>query len=338
MQYKNFRERQLIDQAIEGLHQQFPLEIDWREFIYNEEKNINGYLTISGNLLAVAIKHEFRPSQIAGIIAEKKKYTNYLLISEYFSEPIRQKLRHESVNYLDSMGNAFIFVPPTLAIAVDGQKKHINPDLTKDKAFTKAGLNVVFEYLKNKNLLHQNYRTIGEKTGVSLDTITKTNQSLKQQGFIRQLTNKTGCLQDLNRLFYKWSDAYENRLKPKLFYERFSFLSLEAERDWQQLPLSDNACWGGECAAAIQTKNLRPSKFTLYTIENRADLMKKYRIKPNAQGNIFVYLPFTNFKNLVIEKNITHSILTYSDLLNSGDARNYEIAQQIYESDVKILF
>lgn len=338
MQYKYFRERQLIDKAIEALHQQFPIEIDWKGFIHNQEKNISGYLTVSGNLFAVAIKHEFRPSQVANIIADKKKHNNYLLIAAYFSEPVRQTLKNENINYLDATGNAFIFVPTALAIAIDGQKKVINPDLSKDKAFTKTGLNVVFEYLKDKNLLYQNYRTIAAKAAVSLDTITKTNQSLKQQGFIRQLTAQTICLQDIERLFYKWSDAYENRLKPKFFYERFSFLSPEAERDWQQLPLSSSACWGGECAAAILTSNLRPAKFTLYTTDNRVDLMKKYRMKPNLQGNIFVYLPFTDLKNIATEKNITHSILTYSDLLNSGDARNYEIAQQIYESDVKILF
>lgn len=338
MQYKNFRDRQIIDKAIEVLYQQFPIDIDWKEFTHNDKKNINGYLILSGKPLTVVIKQEFRPSQVASIVVDRKKYDNYLLIAEYFSEPLRQRLRTENINYLDTTGNAFIFVPPALAIAIEGQKKIIRPDLSKDKAFTKTGLSVVFEYLKDENLLYQNYRIIAEKVGVSLDTITKTNQSLKQQGFIRQLTPKTICLHDKKRLFHKWSDAYENRLKPKLFAETFSFVSLEAERNWQQLPLSNTACWGGECAAAIQTKNLRPIKFTLYTTDSKAELMRKYRIKPNLQGNIAVYLPFTDFKNIATEKNITHAILTYSDLLNSGDARNYEIAQQIYESDVKVFF
>jgi hypothetical protein len=65
--------------------------------------------------------------------------------------------------------------------------------------------------------------------------------------------------------------------------------------------------------------------------------MRNYRFKPNPNGNIYVYLPFTNIENMS-EKNATHPLLTYADLLNSGDARNYEVAQKLYEKQDKFLF
>ena len=116
------------------------------------------------------------------------------------------------INYLDTAGNAFIFYPP-IAIAVDGKKREINKETLKDKAFTKTGMRLVFKYLRNETLLDLPYRTIAEAANVSLDTITKTNESLKQQGFIRQLTKQKIALTDKKKLFEKWANVYETRKK-----------------------------------------------------------------------------------------------------------------------------
>ena len=87
----------------------------------------------------------------------------------------------------------------------------------------------------------------------------------------------------------------------------------------------------------IQTQFLRPAIFTLYSTESKAELMRNYRLKPDTKGNIHVYLPFTSIENMS-ENTATHPLLTYADLLNSGEPRNFEVAQKIYENHVKILF
>ena len=287
-----FIERQIVDKAVEALKHHFPMSIEWEAISNTQDKGIDGFLTVQNKRIASEVKSEIRLHQLGKILQQKSNYGDFILITHILPESIKEKLKQEGINYLDTAGNAHIFFPPHIAIAIEGKKRVVNKALMKDKAFTKTGIRVVFKYLRNDNLLQLPYRTIAELADVSLDTITKTNESLKQQGFIRQLTAKQIALTDKKRLFEKWADVYETKIKPPLYYEKFSFLNPESERNWEELPLTDKSCWGGEAAAYFQTQFIRPAIFTLYSTESKADLMRQYRFKPDPKGNIHVYLPF----------------------------------------------
>ncbi len=337
MQQTIFIEQQIVDKAIAAFTRQFPMTIEWEKSI---ENGVDGFLTFQNARLPAEVKGDFRKQDLLKVFQQKVEYGNLIVIADFLPDALKTILKGQNINYLDTAGNAFIFFPPYLAIAVEGKKKAANNAILKDSAFTKTGLRVVFEYLKNDQLLQLPYRNIAAVAKVSLDTISQTNESLKQQGFIRQITNQQIALTDKKRLFEKWSDGYDNRIKPTLFYEKFSFLSVEAERKWKDLTLTAQSCWGGEAAASVQTDFIRPAVFTLYTTESKADLMRHYRFKPDHKGNIHVYFPFVAIDLMQngVNKNFTHPILTYSDLLNSGDARNIEVAQKINESDVQFFF
>ena len=338
MQAAILKERQIVDKAIDALTTHFPMLVEWETaHLVDNKQPIDGFLLLQNKRIAAEVKGDFRMHQLVQLLAQKAKHEAFILIVNVLSENSKAKLKELGINYLDTAGNAFIFYPP-IAIAIDGKKKAVNRENLKDKAFTKAGMRLVFAYLKNETLIHQPYRDIAKIVGVSIDTITKTNESLKQQGFIRQLTDKKIALTDTKKLFEKWADVYETRIKPKLFYEKFSFLNTEAERNWKTIPLSKNACWGGEAAADLQTNFIRPAIFTLYSTESKVELMKQYRLKPDTKGNIQVYLPFTTNLEFMREEQATHPILTYADLLNTGEPRNLEVAQKLYENHVKIFF
>jgi hypothetical protein len=337
MQNSIFIERQIVDKAMGALTTHFPMPLAWETAHFKQDIGIDGFLILQNKRISAQVAGDFRMHQLGKILQQKLNFDNFILIADKLPDNIKEKLRQEGVSYLDTAGNAFIFYPPNISIAIDGKKRAINKETSKDKAFTKTGMRVVFKYLCDESLLELPYRAIADAVGVSLDTVAKTNDSLKQQGFIRQLTDKKMALTDKERLFKKWADVYETRIKPALFYEKFSFLNIEAENNWKDIPLSINACWGGEPAADLQTNFLRPAIFTLYTTESKGELMRNYRLKPNPNGNIHVYLPFTNIE-LMSDKRSTYPLLTYADLLNSGDARNYEVAQKIYETYVKFLF
>ena len=356
MQNSILIERQIVDKAIDALKTHFPMPIAWEATNEPRDIGIDGFLTLQSKRIPAEVKGDFRMHQLGRVLKQKSDYGDLILIANILSDTIKEKLKEVGISYLDTAGNAFIFYPPNIAIAIEGKKRIVNQEILKDKAFTKTGMSVVFQYLKDDTLLQQPYRSIAESIGVSLDSITKTNESLKQQGFIRQLTKQQIALTDKKRHFEKWADVYETRIKPPLLYEKFSFLNQEAERNWKDLPLSDNSCWGGEAAASFQTDFIRPAIFTLYSTESKADLMRNYRLKPDPNGNILVYLPFIDIKlmwnggpiifntpvgfvnNSKHDRLFTHPILTYADLLNSGDARNFEVAQKLYESHVKLFF
>lgn len=342
MQNSVLMERQIVDKAIDALLTYFPIDVKWEAA--SKDKKIDGFLIIHNKRLPAEVKGDFRLHQLGEMLLQKSVYGELLIIANILTDNVKAELKKNGISYLDTAGNAYIVYPPDIAVAVDGKKRVVLKENVKDRAFSKTGMRVVFEYLKDGSLLQLPYRQISQQVGVSLDTITKTNESLRQQGFIRQVTKSKMILTDKKRLFEKWADVYETRIKPSLFYRKFSFINPEAARNWKNLLLGDTSCWGGEAAANLLTDFIRPAIFTLYSAESMAELMRKYRLKPDPEGNVLVYLPFTPIqllKNVTPDhsteqdRQCTHPVLTYADLLNSGDARNFEVAQKLYESHVR---
>jgi len=67
-------------------------------------------------------------------------------------------------------------------------------------------------------------------------------------------------------------------------------------------------------------------------MEPQKDLIRNYRIVPDANGNIEVLTKFwrTEWNNLTVPVE-----LVYADLVNTDDKRNLETAQIIYERQIK---
>ncbi|MBS1633282.1 MAG: hypothetical protein JST10_11995, partial [Bacteroidetes bacterium] len=68
---------------------------------------------------------------------------------------------------------------------------------------------------------------------------------------------------------------------------------------------------------------------TLYTIENRNELIKNYRLIPYEKGNIKVYKKFWHLDDGPAQT--VPPLLIYADLMNTNDRRCIETAQKIYD-------
>ncbi len=324
-QIQLLKERQTIEDAIENLENSIGVPIDWTQNNAHDS-GIDGFLTLHNHTFAIEHKPTFNLSMLPTIMGLKNKFPNLILITNSLPDKLKKVLKENKIQYLDTIGNAYIHVG-SIFILSESKNAKPKPQSDKDKAFTKKGISVVFHLLSDESLINQTYRQICQVTDVSLDTLTKVLQSLRQQGFVQSINDKTIRLIDKKRLFEKWADAYENRLKPHLFVGNFRFQNIDLEKDWQNILLSPNSIWGGEPAASVLTNYfLRPSIFTLYSTETKNDLIKKYRFLPDPNGNIKVYIPFVNIQT----QNIFLPLWVYTDLLNSGSARNLEIAQKIY--------
>jgi hypothetical protein len=326
-----------IETAVESLKTAGNLDI---ELNLNPDKDIDGFLTLFNQTFPIEAKKEFRLNQIAELKQLQKAHPNLILIAEILSDNTKTALKANNINYLDTVGNTYI-QQQTGLIWLNSKKRIPKPELNKDKAFTKKGIVLVFHFLNDEHLLNRTYRQISEVTNTSLDTITKVLESLKQQGFLFQKNDKTLVLLDKKRLFEKWADAYDSRLKPHLFVGNFRFSNQEAENNWQKTPFNPTTIWGGEPASDILTNYLQPEIYTLYSSETKAELIKNYRILPDPKGNIHLYMPFTIFENGITSKefpNAATPLLVYADMLNSNSGRNHEVAQLIYEKYVKQLF
>jgi hypothetical protein len=154
---------------------------------------------------------------------------------------------------------------------------------------------------------------------------------LKEQKFLIQKNRKAFMLVNRKQLLDKWLIGFEERLKPTLHIGNFRLLRNEDYNQWKNIPLQKHqAFWGGEPAGALITGYLLPEIFTIYTEETRNDLIKNYRLVPDTNGNIRVYKKFWKGKE-TFNETVVHPLLAYTDLMNTGDRRNTETAQKIYD-------
>jgi hypothetical protein len=114
------------------------------------------------------------------------------------------------------------------------------------------------------------------------------------------------------------------------------FLAENAEW-WKGIKINEfGAQWGGEMAAAKYTGYLQPEIATIYTpgVTRLAELFKAARLRKldewtTAQGmQVHIYTTF--WKVGSEELDLVDPVLTYTDLIATGDPRNREVALEIY--------
>jgi hypothetical protein len=203
-------------------------------------------------------------------------------------------------------------------------------DKTTNRAFTKTGLKVVYQFLINEDWINYTYRQIAEETNTGIGNVNNIFTGLKQEGYLLQLNKEQYKLENKKKLLEKWIMEYEKRLKPTLTIGTFRFLKEDDFYNWKKLQLQNGKTWwGGEPAGDLFTNYLRPEELTIYTIETRGDLMKNYRLVPDINGNVKVFKKF--WENEGVNDNVVHPLLAYTDLINKGDRRCTETAQKIYD-------
>jgi hypothetical protein len=92
--------------------------------------------------------------------------------------------------------------------------------------------------------------------------------------------------------------------------------------------------WGGETAAALLTDYLKPQKATIYLRGNIVSLVQDARLaKANRieEANVEVLTPFWKIDE---PGNTVCPLIVYADLIATGNPRNLETADIIYEQFV----
>ncbi|OFX43869.1 MAG: hypothetical protein A2046_10445 [Bacteroidetes bacterium GWA2_30_7] len=327
----------IIETAIERFLYHTKIKIKWNQPKGNKpEKDviITIFFPNKEELFIPIIKKEFTNIHFYNLEKNYKEQNPHIIvIAEHINPIIREKLRNLNICYLDIAGNTFIKTQEHI-IFLDGFKNANKITINRNRAFTKAGLKVLYNLLINPEIINTPYRNIAKEADVALDTINKTYTALKELGFIINLTPKTYLLANKKKLFEQWITNYENKLKPTLYIGTFRYPKNEDIKNWKDFNfIDDNTCWGGEPAAGIITKYLYPEIFTIYTTLTKPELIKKYKLLPDPNGNVIIYKKFwnTNTEN----PNVAPLELIYADLVNTGEGRNIETANIIYDEYLK---
>jgi hypothetical protein len=277
------------------------------------------------------IKSHLTNNILGYLIAELKKSRSRpgILVTRYVTPQQAEKLRLANAQFIDTAGNAFINDPP-LYLLITGNRR-VEPGLKVKKArfFTATGIRVLFVLLCKPILLSAPYRDIASAAGVSLGAVSQVMEDLKKAGYLFNQAGHERKLIKHQELIRRWGEAYAERLRPNLLISRF-----RADRHdwWKLIQLEEmNAYWSGEVAAAKLTGYLRPQSISIYASNKLASLQLKFNFREERTGDIELLNKFWTFERDIAHPDTAPAILVYADLIASGDERNIEAAQMIYD-------
>jgi len=299
-------------------------------------------------ILAVAIKKWAQQANLGALINQIQQLPEQgLLVADYVNPKMADKLRQQRVQFIDTVGNTFINQPPVYVYVTGNRQEARDFMPTKNdvkRAFEPKGLIVIYALLRYPELVNASYREIAAKTGVAVGTVGWVFNGLKAAAFIRDKGGPKGRrLVQYRKLLTRWVEAWPEKLKPKQLLGEFIAVN---PYWWQDIDIqSYGGYWGGEIAAAIYTNYLKPKVATIYLPEQaRTQLLREARLRKastrngDEAGTVLLYRPFWSEQrdelDTELSKGLVHPILAYADLVATGDPRNLEVAQRIYDEHI----
>ena len=257
-----------------------------------------------------------------------------LLVTDYLTPQVAETLRNQQQQFADAAGNAYL-EGPGLLVYVTGRKLRERQTAPRaHKTFATAGLKVLFALICDPALANAPHRGIAAAAGVALGAIPAALADLRQARHLIE-TDKTRRLLATKRLLDEWALAYAHTLRAKTLLKTFVAPNFGTWHDWQLDP--EQARWGGEPAANLLVRYLRPGVLTIYADKLPPRLIVAQRLElagPLAQDHLLeLRKPFWG-RALRAEgrPDTVPPALVYADLLATGDARCIETAQMIYDN------
>jgi len=333
----NMNDGDTVNIALANLQRTAHIKGKWRAITLN---GLDGQIefTIEKTLIKmnVEVKNNLRTIHLPLIFKLAKNYAPLIVIADHIFPKIKEELRNHNIAYLEVNGNIWLKFDKTL-LWIDANKTLPEEKGKINRAFTKTGLKVVFDFLRDETLINAPYREIAQRAEIALGNINYIVNGLKEKGFLLKMNKDDYKLTNKKELLNNWMTKYAEKLKPELEIGTFRFLKDGDFLNWKNLPIkTGKTWWGGEPAGDLYTNYLKPAVLTLYTIETRNELIKHYRLIPDPKGNIKVYKKFWTYDE--INDKAVPPLLAYADLMNTGDHRCIETAQKIYNEFFKEKF
>jgi hypothetical protein len=327
----------ILDKALGVFEKATGLNADIHDYGYDEVGYPDAFIKIAHENVeldfAVEVKLGITKATI-GVVAQE--FFNFqgrgLLVTRYVNPRIAELLKEMDIPFIDTAGNAYINQPP-LYIFIKGNKLAEEPRPEQlQRVFRPAGLQVLYVLLCNPGIEDEPLREITKAADVALGTVSWVMKELEKMGYLVQMGRRGRELIRKDNLLKRWVTAYPEQLRPKQLKGRFRAINHDW---WEDINIKDfGAYWGGEVAAAVLTKYLRPEIVTIYTKQPIGKLIFKNKLKKDPAGNVEILNLFWNFKLNTFMNDLVHPILVYADLVATGDNRNIETAGMIYDTEI----
>lgn len=304
------------------------------------EANDLAIYTINGNGVSVFFKNEVRPHNVPILLNTTSKKP-LLVAAKYITPKAKKQLKENKINYLDSYGNAYIEIPQLKVYTEHGNGKPVTPDTTK--VFTQAGAQLIFQLLNRPEEVNETVRRLAHISNISVGSVSKIMNGLFDEGFLVPWNNdKKYQLIRKEELLDRWIPILNEKVLPNYKIGTYSF-SGNLEEQWQGQFLRPNVWWAGEPGASLLTNYLHPEKYALFTTFSKQEILTKLKLVPDPKGKITLYQPFWGDTNTVSSinpdditkiKNHVNPLIIYAQLIHSGEPRNIETAQIIYNEHI----
>jgi hypothetical protein len=285
---------------------------------------------------AAIIKRYITNETIGGLASQlRRTQPQGILVTHHVTPNQAEKLKQLNVQFFDTAGNAFLNDPPLYVFVSGKRRDHEKHKDKPSRAFMPSGLRTIFALLCKPGLELQGYRDIAAAAKVSHGTIGWVMRDLEKERYLIDMGTRGRRLTKKADLVKRWTEAYPQQLRPKLLLARYS------SRDpdwWKEARLEDSdAYWGGEVAAAKLTQYLRPQQKTIYAATTIPEIQAKYALKKDPNGDVEILKRFWAFDEESAKSGIAPPLLVYADLIASGDDRNIETAEIIYDTQISRL-
>jgi hypothetical protein len=331
-------ETEIVERALVQLADHTGLTGTWNLTSNQLDKGIDGAIDLTfGSTKThfyVEVKKELREHHLLRIIEQAKIHKPLMVVAERIFPKLKEKLRERKIGYLDGAGNIYLHTEGNY-IWLDGRKNIEQQVPITNRAFTKTGLRTVFYLLWHQEAINMPYRALARATGVALGNIKNIILGLEQSGFILQINEKQMVLQNKKALLERWIAGYKETLKPLLLIGKYRLNKPADLMNLDTFPVRvGDTVWGGEPGAELITNYLNAKELTVYTTEAKPALMQKWRLLPDAKGNIQFYEKFWQDDSDLTQP-IAPALLIYADLVITDDPRNIETAERIYNQHLK---
>ncbi len=195
----------------------------------------------------VAEVKDVRHFATIGLVKEQlacaKRGAQPLLVAPYITRALAEHCRKLHLAFLDTAGNAYLEAPG-LTVYVTGEPRPADvQNQPRHRAFTAAGMKILFVMLCKPQLAEGTYREIAGAAGVALGAVGPVVRDLETRGFLVQRGKKV--LTNMRKLVEEWVTRFPDTLRPKLRRHRY-----QADKD--RLLTVDlkahHGYWGGEVA------------------------------------------------------------------------------------------
>lgn len=262
-----------------------------------------------------------------------------ILVTDYVTPTVAQRLREKGVAFVDAVGNAWID-QPGLVLWHTGNKPVRTPKAGQAvRVFQPAGIQVVFALLCDPERVNAPVREIADLAGVAHGTAGHILDDLRRMGHVVEFGRREGArgrarkrqLLQRRRLLDLWVEAYAQVLRPRLNLLRYRPLNATLPHWWKKATYHELGAWlGGEGAAEIVTRYLKPQDITIYA-DDRVAFLNKHRLVVDPQGPVILLDRFWNFVHEWEFPDLVPPVLIYADLLATGDDRCRETAGMLYD-------